>query len=92
MRAANKAAMRRKAGRDASLLCLQLIKNKNPALKTFRAGFCIGQQLGEEVRGVEPRSEMVYRSSLYVCSFQIKIRQQKRLETNNCKLFCKNFT
>ncbi len=45
-----------------------------------------------EVRGIEPRSEMVHRSSIYMCSYRIKVRLQQRSVTHNCKLFCINFT
>ena len=45
-----------------------------------------------EVRGVEPRSEMVYRSSIYMCSYRIKVHLKRRSVTNNSRLFCLEFT
>jgi len=45
-----------------------------------------------EVRGIEPRSEMVYRSSLYMLSYRIRVRLQPRSVTHSCKLFRIHFT
>jgi len=44
-----------------------------------------------EVRGIEPRSEMVYRSNIYMLSYRIEFRLQRRSVTHNCRLFCINF-
>lgn len=44
-----------------------------------------------EVRGIEPRSETVYRSSIYMLSYRIEVRLQRRSVTHNCRLFCMDF-
>ena len=44
------------------------------------------------MRGIEPRSEMVYRSSIYMLSYRIRFRLQRRSVTHNCRLFRMDFT
>jgi len=45
-----------------------------------------------EVGGVEPPSEKVYRSSLYMRSYRIGFRLKLRSVTNNSRLVCFNLT
>ena len=52
----------------------------------------LNQLLIVEVRGVEPRSEMAYRSSIYMLSYRIKFRLKLRSVTNNSRLDCFNLT
>ena len=68
---------------------------KEPLFERLKAYYSLKNGLKAkkvEVRGIEPRSEMVYRSSIYMLSYRIRFHLKRRSVTNNSRLFCLEFT